>query len=62
MRYQQGSQNQVRHMRSDLGRVTQRWVSGEGGETHVQDGELGENSTEFHVEKILGELDLSHVD
>jgi hypothetical protein len=32
------------------------------GETHIKDRELGKNSTELHVEKILSKLDLSHVD
>jgi hypothetical protein len=30
--------------------------------TYVEDREFGENSTQFHVEEILSELDLSHVD
>ena len=30
--------------------------------THVEDGEFGNDSTDFLVESILGEFDLSHVD
>lgn len=30
--------------------------------TYVEDGELGEDTTELHVKEVLGELDLSHVD
>lgn len=31
-------------------------------ETHVEDGEFRNDSTDFLVESVLGELDFSHVD